>query len=532
MSAPVSSPAELLKAMRQQAAAEGQASPNDDKTGKEKELTPDQIDFLWQEYEKQLQAQQRYNDAGMDIFPRISELVIKTWVDGYSGGPGKVKEDRNMNGITPLKGQKVFINVCQHDLIGLPEEVTGEIPGMPNQPKELVNQTKLRFPVSAGPLRQGVDKDGSTCLIVDAVVNPELIESCEASKEYRNVTAQFIMENFTQKYAMTFRKHTKFPKLRYKPASGEDGRNPPAQRIRKPKHLQGKDQATLQKAAAAASSSSPSSAKIEEICDDEEEREAVAAAAAARKKRLALANEREKAQKAAAKRNAPVSAAAAAAAAQEQAYRAMQEEKEREEAEKNREKEAICPTYSLSCHSLSGRKLDMSEYRGSLSRVVQFVVRVSCPLMSAADELEVQLEGPDLLVLSTLPQFRPKHHYRLVLPLPCAVIADSAVVQYFKKKKTVKLTLASAVLDTSENCALEPSFSSSSASCSSSTSSSSSSSSSSSASSASSSSSSSSPSSFSSSSSSSQSQVPGSGVERDDWRAQVPLSNRLMYSLC
>ena len=75
------------------------------------------------------------------------------------------------------------------------------------------------------------------------------------------------------------------------------------QRIRKPKHLQGKDQATLQKAAAAASSSSPSSAKIEEICDDEEEREAVAAAAAARKKRLALANEREKAQKAAAKVN-------------------------------------------------------------------------------------------------------------------------------------------------------------------------------------------------------------------------------------
>jgi hypothetical protein len=132
------------------------------------DVSKDHFDFLWGEYEKQTNQTKKYQAEGMDIYPRTG-VVLKTWV--LDASQAASASDNNPTGIVPRAKQKCFINICAHESIEAPSEVT-EIPehlkakgGYEHLDN---NETKMRMPLSCGPLRQCIDQSNMTALVFES----------------------------------------------------------------------------------------------------------------------------------------------------------------------------------------------------------------------------------------------------------------------------------------------------------------------------------------------------------------------------
>lgn len=76
--------------------------------------------------------------------------------------PGFVIKTRRESGI------KVFVNVCEHEEVPIPEKKKGH--------------KKWPVMVLGGIFRESVDKAAETCLVLDVIVNPSIIQECNADK--------------------------------------------------------------------------------------------------------------------------------------------------------------------------------------------------------------------------------------------------------------------------------------------------------------------------------------------------------------
>eukprot|EP00604_Paraphysomonas_vestita_P004119 CAMPEP_0174821854 /NCGR_PEP_ID=MMETSP1107-20130205/10470_1 /TAXON_ID=36770 /ORGANISM="Paraphysomonas vestita, Strain GFlagA" /LENGTH=521 /DNA_ID=CAMNT_0016039357 /DNA_START=441 /DNA_END=2006 /DNA_ORIENTATION=- len=76
--------------------------------------------------------------------------------------PGFVIKTRRESGI------KVFVNVCEHEEVPIPEKKKGH--------------KKWPVMVLGGVFRESVDKAAETCLVLDVIVNPSIIQECNADK--------------------------------------------------------------------------------------------------------------------------------------------------------------------------------------------------------------------------------------------------------------------------------------------------------------------------------------------------------------
>lgn len=63
---------------------------------------------------------------------------------------------------------KVFINVCEHEEVPIPDKKKGN--------------KKWPVMVLGGVFRESVDKAAETCLVLDVIVNPSIIQECNADK--------------------------------------------------------------------------------------------------------------------------------------------------------------------------------------------------------------------------------------------------------------------------------------------------------------------------------------------------------------
>lgn len=204
----------------------------DGKTTGKQGMSEDHFEFLWGEYEKQNEATKKYQESGMDIYPREG-CVMKTWVvAAEKKPPGSDVNPNNPLGIVPRRGQKAFINLCSHESIDPPSEVT-EVPEHLRKEGHVDDGSpKLRMPLSCGPLRQCMDNEDQLCLVIDIAFNPETLSKFK-DREYRSMVAQFAMHNVQTKFSLELKQEVKFPKMRYKPGTNENGK-PVSQRIRRP----------------------------------------------------------------------------------------------------------------------------------------------------------------------------------------------------------------------------------------------------------------------------------------------------------
>ena len=71
------------------------------------------------------------------------------------------------------QGAKVFINICQHEAVDVPQVMdTSEDGNVP-----------LRIPLSLGPPREDLDKHGELCTVYDVVFHPETIQNSLADTD-------------------------------------------------------------------------------------------------------------------------------------------------------------------------------------------------------------------------------------------------------------------------------------------------------------------------------------------------------------
>lgn len=103
------------------------------------------------------------------------------------------------------KGQKVFINVCQSAHVDAPSPVQG---------KADAEEVQYRIPMSLGPPREDLDKDGAVCTVYDVVFHPDAIENSLAQAEFRQFVMSLTLHQIESKYKDELSSDIKFPKIK------------------------------------------------------------------------------------------------------------------------------------------------------------------------------------------------------------------------------------------------------------------------------------------------------------------------------
>ncbi len=139
----------------------------------------------------------------------LGENGLEPKVPGINITPtaGFVVKTKNMVD-SDENGMKIFINICQHDELGLP--------GMKKKIDENGEEVEgLNIPMSIGAGRVGNDKSGVKCFIYDVIVNPKVIEDAntDVTGKYRDFVCQLSIHGLEQKYNVNLDKRYKLPKL-------------------------------------------------------------------------------------------------------------------------------------------------------------------------------------------------------------------------------------------------------------------------------------------------------------------------------
>lgn len=103
------------------------------------------------------------------------------------------------------KGQKVFINICQSEHVDPPAPVENQSD---------TEEVQYRIPLSLGPPREDLDKDGAVCRVYDVVFHPDAVESSLAQAEFRSFVMSLTLHQIQQKYNDELSSDIKYPKLK------------------------------------------------------------------------------------------------------------------------------------------------------------------------------------------------------------------------------------------------------------------------------------------------------------------------------
>ena len=110
-------------------------------------------------------------------------------------------------------GQKVFINMTQHELIDAFEEKP--IPAGDRE-KFGGSETGIRIPLSLGTVREDFDKKNNPSQVYDVIWNPKTIERCKIDPHFRQVVVELAFNHIAQKHNHILDLRFIVPKMRYK----------------------------------------------------------------------------------------------------------------------------------------------------------------------------------------------------------------------------------------------------------------------------------------------------------------------------
>jgi hypothetical protein len=168
---------------------------------------------------KQIKESPEYSD----IAKKLTDSQIKSFLSQYSQLPENQLDSEGGIMITPTKGyvvktfdissnEKVFLNICSHEIIDLPEEK--DLP-------DIEDHRALRVPLSLGAPRPDHDRNGKICTIYDIVVNPKILEKSAEDNATRQLLIELCTTHINQKYKQqlslsNFYSEYRLPKLKYK----------------------------------------------------------------------------------------------------------------------------------------------------------------------------------------------------------------------------------------------------------------------------------------------------------------------------
>jgi len=132
------------------------------------------------------------------------------------------------------QARKTFVNLCKSDHVDPPAQV--EVPrGTPHMPRPLClvstsppplspspspsplagapDECQMRIPLSLGPPREDLDKDGEVCCVYDVVFHSETLEAALNDKEFRGFVLQLAAHQIKEKHGDELSEDFKFPKL-------------------------------------------------------------------------------------------------------------------------------------------------------------------------------------------------------------------------------------------------------------------------------------------------------------------------------
>ena len=133
--------------------------------------------------------------AGKNGGPSSVEVIPK---------PGFVAKTRSFT----KRGQKVFVNVCQSDHVDPPAPVEPP-PGAPPS-----DEVQMRIPLSLGPPREDLDKDGGVCTVYDVVFHPDTVANALQEAEFRNFMLELVRHQVKEKHKDELSDQFGFPKLK------------------------------------------------------------------------------------------------------------------------------------------------------------------------------------------------------------------------------------------------------------------------------------------------------------------------------
>lgn len=104
-------------------------------------------------------------------------------------------------------GQKVFLNITFNENVEAPHT---------KSLVELEGEEGVRVPLSVGPPIEDFDKKQEPCIVYDLVANPETVEECRKTPQFRDMVVQLCIMAVAQKYAVDLDTKCRLPKMKYK----------------------------------------------------------------------------------------------------------------------------------------------------------------------------------------------------------------------------------------------------------------------------------------------------------------------------
>lgn len=147
------------------------------------------------EYEMLVSQLQSRDGRNNDGAPKGGEKVVPE--------PGFVAKTRSFT----RQGTKVFINICHSEHVDPPGAVE-PAPGSSG------DELPLRIPLSLGPPREDLDKDGGVCTCYDVVFHPTTVESSLSDEDFRNLMLQLTLHQIKQKHGDDLSDDLSFPKIK------------------------------------------------------------------------------------------------------------------------------------------------------------------------------------------------------------------------------------------------------------------------------------------------------------------------------
>eukprot|EP00906_Rhabdomonas_costata_P030849 RCo043629 len=102
--------------------------------------------------------------------------------------------------------KKVFINVCSSPAIKPPQPIVSAD----------ADEVQYRVPLSAGPARTDVDKEGRPCMVYDVVFNTESIGRAKKESDFQALLIALAMQQLKQKCEPDLSESYTLPKMRQK----------------------------------------------------------------------------------------------------------------------------------------------------------------------------------------------------------------------------------------------------------------------------------------------------------------------------
>lgn len=153
---------------------------------------PAEYEQLVQQLQSQQAAKRGAKGSGADGAPAGGQQVTPR--------PGFVAKTRSAT----RRGAKVFINICQHEAVDTPQPMeAGEDGSVP-----------LRIPLSLGPPREDLDKDGELCTVYDVVFHPDTVTNSLADTDFRQLMLELSLYQIKQKHSDDLSHEITYPKLK------------------------------------------------------------------------------------------------------------------------------------------------------------------------------------------------------------------------------------------------------------------------------------------------------------------------------